>query len=97
MFTPVDGHIVSRGAVSNQDTTPQACEQSCRSNSSCKSYQLDTNPGRQLCWIQLSESPFVASNRYFDSNIIEYIKNTSCYNSELLDFPAQLIDKLLSG
>src|SRR6218665_2875053 len=57
------------------DTT--ACENGCRADPTCLSYQINTNPGQVYCWYQriLAE---LDPNRMADQlGVVEYIK-TSC-------------------
>lgn len=53
------------------------CEANCRADPTCKSYQIDTNPGETLCWIQRADNSLVEENMIQRPNVIEFVK-TNC-------------------
>ncbi|ESO09151.1 hypothetical protein HELRODRAFT_169095 [Helobdella robusta] len=70
---------ISKGATSTNDATKVACEATCRKDTTCLSYQIDSNSDRAAyCWLQRNTSAFDTSNLYLANNIVEYKKSVDC-------------------
>lgn len=57
------------------------CEARCRAEPTCISYQINTNPGITLCWVQMQSDPFNPSNMFNQPNVVEFVK-TNCTSSK---------------
>lgn len=67
------------------------CEATCREDSKCKSYQINTNPGQTLCWIQKIDNPFAAANMIDRPNVIEFVKTNCTSGKRPLLLPTKIL------
>ena len=54
----------------------QACEDGCRADPTCLSYQINTNPGDVYCWYQRDQNELDPNRMASQPNVNEYIKIT---------------------
>lgn len=58
--------------------TEEDCQNACVTDMRCVSYQIDTKPGRVLCWLQLDKAHLVLDNMIDSPNVTEYILVSRC-------------------
>jgi len=56
----------------------QACEDGCRADPTCLSYQLNTNQGDVYCWYQRDQGQLDPNQMANQQNVIEYIRTNNC-------------------
>lgn len=75
------GQVSGQATEESTATNNSTCEAICRAQLACRSYQINTNPGQTLCWIQKEANPFADNNMYKQENVIEFVK-TDCSSGE---------------